>query len=61
MSGFMVLPLATTRAAIRADEPGRIQGFSMNFFRWARANSKLGEVPLNFRPRQVGNSKLDQA
>lgn len=60
MSGFMVLRLATTHAAIRRV---RLAGFKFLYelLSVSEGKFKAGEVPLNFRPRQRGSSKLDQA
>ena len=60
MSGFMVLRLATTRAATRQVN---LTGFKFLYelLSVSEGKFKVGEVPLSFRSRQTGNSKLDQA
>ncbi|MCY4360451.1 glycosyltransferase [Candidatus Synechococcus spongiarum] len=60
MSGFMVLRLATTRAAIRQVNLAGFK-FLYELLSVSEGKFKVGEIPLNFRPRQMGNSKLDQA
>jgi len=60
MSGFMVLRLATTRAAIRRVNLAGFK-FLYELLSVSKGTFKVGEAPLNFRPRQAGNSKLDQA
>lgn len=60
MSGFMVLRLATTHAAIRRVNLAGFK-FLYELLSVSEGKFKAGEVPLNFRPRQMGNSKLDQA
>ncbi len=60
MSGFMVLRLATTRAAIRRVNLAGFK-FLYELLSVSEGKFKVGEVPLNFRPRQRGSSKLDQA
>lgn len=60
MSGFMVLRLATTHAAIRRVNLAGFK-FLYELLSVSEGKFKVGEVPLNFRPRQTGNSKLDQA
>ena len=60
MSGFMVLRLATTRAATRRVNLAGFK-FLYELLSVSEGKFKVGEVPLNFRSRQTGNSKLDQA
>ncbi|KKZ12499.1 MAG: glycosyl transferase [Candidatus Synechococcus spongiarum SP3] len=60
MSGFMVLRLTATRGAIRRVN---LTGFKFLYelLSVSEGRFKVGEVPLNFHPRKMGNSKLDQA
>ena len=60
MSGFMALRLATTHAAIRRVNLAGFK-FLYELLSVSEGKFKVGEVPLNFRPRQRGSSKLDQA
>ena len=60
MSGFMVLRLATTRATIRRVNLAGFK-FLYELLAVSKGTFKVGEVPLNFRSRQTGDSKLDQA
>ncbi|MYF19096.1 MAG: glycosyltransferase family 2 protein, partial [Synechococcus sp. SB0677_bin_5] len=60
MSGFMVLRLASTRAAIRRVNLAGFK-FLYELLSVSEGKFKVGEVPLNFRSRRTGNSKLDQA
>lgn len=60
MSGFMVLRLATTRAAIRRVDLAGFK-FLYELLSVSEGRLKVQEVPLNFRSRQTGRSKLDKA
>ena len=60
MSGFMVLRLATTRAAIRQVNLAGFK-FLYELLSVSEGKFKVQEVPLKFRSRLTGNSKLDQA
>ena len=60
MSGFMVLRLATTRDAIRQIDLAGFK-FLYELLSVSGGSLKVQEIPLNFRSRQVGRSKLDQA
>ena len=60
MGGFMVLRLATTRAAIRRVNRVGFK-FLYELLSASEGKFKVQEVPLNFRSRQMGRSKLDQA
>jgi len=58
MSGFMVLRLSTTRAAIRQVN---LSGFKFLYelLSVSKGKFKVQEIPLNFRARKTGRSKLD--
>ena len=60
MSGFMVLRLATTREAIRRVNLAGFK-FLYELLSVSEGKFKVREVPLNFRSRLAGSSKLDQA
>ncbi|WP_308417019.1 GtrA family protein [Candidatus Synechococcus spongiarum] len=60
MSGFMVLRLASTCAAIRRVNLAGFK-FLYELLSVSEGKFKVEEVLLNFRSRRTGNSKLDQA
>ena len=60
MSGFMVLRLATTRTAIRRVDLAGFK-FLYELLSVSKSQLKVQEIPLNFRSRETGCSKLDKA
>ena len=60
MSGFMVLRLATTRAAVRQVDLAGFK-FLYELLSVSEGRLKVQEIPLNFCSRQTGRSKLDKA
>ena len=60
MSGFMVLRLATTRTAIRRVDLAGFK-FLYELLSVSGGRLKVQDIPLNFRSRWTGRSKLDKA